>query len=446
MHFGNWEHFYSGGEIVISGYNNNDNQTTLQIPSEIDGKPVKHIRGMYSNNWENTITVKLVIPATVESLGSGVFSYLPNLNEVEIASDSSFLKNIGGMILSKDGKKYICTVPNVSGKVTVPDGVTTICSGCLSDGVTEIVLPATVTTISERAFLNMSGLKSVSMKDGIQTVGDQAFSGCSALTSLTFGSGLTSIGNKAFNFCDSLTSITLPGTVTSIGASSEYISYDFKFHIPKDSATENALKAADFTNYDYTAEAAPASKTDNSSTSDTSSAGTSPAGTSALTAGASFTSGNANVTVSGEDTATLTAPVNKAASSVKVPNTVTGTDGKTYKVTAIANNAFRNCKNLKTAVIGDNVKTVGKNAFAGCTALKSVTVGKNVTKLGASAFSGSKKLTKIKIKSLYLKSVGKKALKGIAANAKIKVPAKKLAAYKKLFKNKGQGKKVTISK
>lgn len=44
------------------------------------------------------------------------------------------------------------------------------------------------------------------------------------------------------------------------------------------------------------------------------------------------------------------------------------------------------------------------------------------------------------------KSVGKNAFKGIKANAKIKVPSKKLKAYKKILKNKGQGNKVKIVK
>lgn len=47
---------------------------------------------------------------------------------------------------------------------------------------------------------------------------------------------------------------------------------------------------------------------------------------------------------------------------------------------------------------------------------------------------------------MIVKSVGKNALKGIKLTAKIKVPAKKLTAYKKLLKGKGQGKKVKITK
>ena len=74
------------------------------------------------------------------------------------------------------------------------------------------------------------------------------------------------------------------------------------------------------------------------------------------------------------------------------------------------------------------------------------TVLEYLKKIGKETFKGNSKLSSITIKSTALKSVGKDALKGIQSNAKIKVPAKKLSAYKKLLKNKGQGKKVKITK
>lgn len=42
--------------------------------------------------------------------------------------------------------------------------------------------------------------------------------------------------------------------------------------------------------------------------------------------------------------------------------------------------------------------------------------------------------------------IGKNAFKGISVKAKIKVSSSKLKAYKKLLRNKGQGKKVKITK
>ena len=188
---------------------------------------------------------------------------------------------------------------------------------------------------------------------------------------------------------------------------------------------------------------------------------------------------------------TFVKPKSGVTGTVKIPDTVT-IDGITYNVTAIEANAFKNNKNITKVIIGNNVTVIGKNAFAGCKKLSSVTVGKKVktisagafsgcaklktvklgsavttigdkafykctsltsitipskvTKIGKSAFEGCKKLKTITVKSTKLKSVGKKALKGIHTKAKIKVPKSKLAKYKRLFKNKGQGKNVKVTK
>ena len=117
--------------------------------------------------------------------------------------------------------------------------------------------------------------------------------------------------------------------------------------------------------------------------------------------------------VSGK-TAKAVKSTKKTAAKVSIHTTVKIGD-KTYKVTAISANAFKNNKKLKTVVIGKNVKTIGKNAFAGDKALKKVTVkGKLLKKVSTGAFkkAGTKKTV-------------------------IKVPAAKKKAYKKLFKAAG---------
>ena len=161
-------------------------------------------------------------------------------------------------------------------------------------------------------------------------------------------------------------------------------------------------------------------------------------------------------------------PVNKKAKTVSIPATVK-INGVTYKVTKIADNAFKNNKTVTKVTVGSNIKSIGKNAFYKCTKLKTVKIGKNVTevganafkgcssltsvtlpskatKIGANAFSGCKKLKTIKITSTKLtsKTVSKNAFKGLTKATTIKVPKKKLSAYKKLFKQKGLSSKVTV--
>ena len=141
------------------------------------------------------------------------------------------------------------------------------------------------------------------------------------------------------------------------------------------------------------------------------------------------------------------APKSGAKGTVTVPLAVT-IDGVTYKVTSIADNAFKGNKKIKKLVIGSNITSIGKNAFAGCTGLTSITIGKNVTKIGKNAFTGCKKLKSITIKTKKLtnKSVAKKAFSGISKKVTIKVPKSKYKTYKKLLPAKGLKKAVKLRK
>ena len=177
--------------------------------------------------------------------------------------------------------------------------------------------------------------------------------------------------------------------------------------------------------------------------------------------------------------------------SATIPATVT-INGATYKITAIADNAFKKNTTITSVDIGKNVKKIGKSAFQGCTKLKTVKGCKGITSIGANAFSGDKKLTSIamgtkltaigdkafykcsaltkitipakvvkigksafqgckKLKTITIKTakltskkVGAKAFTGTASNATIKVPKKSLKAYKQWLVKKGAGKKVKI--
>lgn len=119
---------------------------------------------------------------------------------------------------------------------------------------------------------------------------------------------------------------------------------------------------------------------------------------------------------------TVTGVKKKTLKTITVKNTVK-IKGKTFKITAIGNSAFKNCRKVTKVTIGKNVTAIGKKAFYKCAKIKTIT-----------------------IKSTKLKKVGKKAFSGISSKAKIKVPKKKVKSYKKILKNKGQKSSVTITK
>ena len=118
-----------------------------------------------------------------------------------------------------------CTKP--TGNLTIPNSVTNYSTypvtsigdhafyGC--NGLTSVTIPNTVTTIGDYAFYGCDGLTSVTISNTVTTIGDYAFSGCSGLTSITIPNTVTTIGDYAFRNCSGLTSITIPNSVTSIG-------------------------------------------------------------------------------------------------------------------------------------------------------------------------------------------------------------------------------------
>ena len=116
------------------------------------------------------------------------------------------------------------------------------------------------------------------------------------------------------------------------------------------------------------------------------------------------------------------APKNKKQKKTAVPDSIK-INGVTYKVTSIAKSAFKNNKKLKTVTIGKNVSKIGANVFSGCKKLKTITI----------------KSTKLKAKTL-----SKSTFKGITKATTVKVPKKKLSAYKKLFKSRGLSSKVKV--
>lgn len=118
------------------------------------------------------------------------------------------------------------------------------------------------------------------------------------------------------------------------------------------------------------------------------------------------------------------ATVTKTKKSIKkltIPNKVK-IGGKNYPVTKINRGVFKNCKKLKTVVIGKNVKTIGKNAFKGCKKLKSIKFkGTKVTKIGKGAFSGIYKKAVVNVPKKSKKKYKKKLTKKTGITSKMKI-------------------------
>ncbi len=63
------------------------------------------------------------------------------------------------------------------------------------------------------------------------------------------------------------------------------------------------------------------------------------------------------------------------------------------RVTAIGDNAFRNCTGLTSVQLPKSIKTIGQNAFYGCTGLTQLTIPNGVSSIGDQAFGNCSGLT-----------------------------------------------------
>lgn len=89
--------------------------------------------------------------------------------------------------------------------------------------------------------------------------------------------------------------------------------------------------------------------------------------------------GNANSTYSGK---------------VVVPARVSH-QGKSYIVSAVGENTFRDCNDLTRVELPNTVKAIGPSAFYGCVGVRSVSVGNSLVTVGNEAFSKCSKLEKM---------------------------------------------------
>lgn len=221
------------------------------------------------------------------------------------------------------------------GSITIPKRIST-------GGVTYAVK-----AIGQNAFINCTGLTSVTINAEITSIEEEAFCYCSSLTSITLPYGVTTIGRRAFYGCSTLSSVTLPSTLTTIG----YSAFDDCY----------ALAAIDI----------PSSVTsiDGAAFSDCRSLTTLVLPNGITNVGDWFCDNCSGLT------------------EMVIPNSVT----------SIGQSAFKNCTNIEAITLSENLTSIGKEAFRACSSLTSINIPEGVTSIGEYTFYGCSNLTSLTI-------------------------------------------------
>jgi len=194
--------------------------TSIEIPSSVNGLPViaigdingfsAHPQGL--RNCSSLISIK--IPNSITSIGFAAFAGCSSLTSITIPNSVTYI-----------GDDAFSGCSSLT-SITIPSRVTYIGDGAFADCTINITVDPSNTNFkvqdrilySATAILyipNISG--AVTIPYGITSIGDSAFYGQVGLSSITIPNSVTSIGGWAFSACISLSSITIPNSVTSIG-------------------------------------------------------------------------------------------------------------------------------------------------------------------------------------------------------------------------------------
>jgi len=283
---------------VMICYNWNNDKTELTVT----------YRGDYVTAQLNWYPSKVIIPESVEYNGS-----IYNVTA------------IGYYAFGFSGINSVVIPPSVT---SIEDYAFVACGG-----ITSIIIPENVITIGNNAFEDCS-LKAVTIPSKVTSIGNHAFNG-NPLTSVIFSNGSNGLTIGAFAFANSwgLTSVTIPNNVTygygAFGACPDLTSIIVEDDNPNYVSVDGVLYSKDMTKI-------------------------------------------------------LCYPKGKTNNSFSIPNSVT----------CIENGSFFSC-DLQSVDIPNSVVAIGKYAFEFCNGLTSVTIPDAVTYIGEQAFQGCDLLTSV---------------------------------------------------
>lgn len=146
------------------------------------------------------------IPKSTVSIAEHAFLECSGLETVNVAEGNPNYRSSGNCLIDTETKSLILG----SNKSVIPnDGsVTKIANFAFYklDGLTNIVIPSTVTSIEKFAFYG-AGLKIVNISEGVTYIGELSFAYCKGLTRLTIPKSVILIEKGAFIGCSNLESI-----------------------------------------------------------------------------------------------------------------------------------------------------------------------------------------------------------------------------------------------
>lgn len=337
--------------LGFKSFNNCSNLTKVTIPSSItlyNGEGTKEgSEGFFSNCKKLT---------SAGPLGSGCnieFGWTNTIPECAFMGCNGLSNIILPNSITSIGNLAFNSCSNLS-NIAIPDGVTSIgkyaFAGC--SGLSNITIPDSITSIGIYAFSDCSSLAGITIPDSITSIEIDTFHGCSSLTSISIPQSVTDIKNRAFYNCSSLSSITIPNSVTSIGSGAFYgCSKLTNVSIPT-SVTSIGFRAFW-----------------------------------GCTSLSSIEVDSANQTYISQNGVVYIRDMENKEHVFLYPEGKAGVYTIPNGVISIGDEAFRHCSRLASITIPNSVISIGEDAFSGCSGLTSIFIPNSLTSIEKSAFS-----------------------------------------------------------
>jgi hypothetical protein len=155
----------------------------------------------------------IALPASLETLGDSCFSDSRGIDEITFEAGSK-LKEIGSNCFYRVSRME---------SITIPPLVEVLPSGCLSSmeclRTVKFAAGSRLKTMETNAFQDDGSLSSIAIPASVETIEDGCFWDCVALKTVTFarGSKIRRLGYRAFMNCRSLKGISLPASLEYVG-------------------------------------------------------------------------------------------------------------------------------------------------------------------------------------------------------------------------------------
>ena len=180
----------------------------------------------------HTSLTGIEIPNSVTSIGDGAFNGCSGLTSIEIPNS---VKSVGYYAFAGCSSLTSIVVDSGNTKYDSRNGCNAIietASNTLIAGCQNTIIPNSVTSIEEWAFIGHTSLTSIEIPNSVTSIGDDAFAYCSSLTSIEIPNRVVWIGNSAFAYCWNLTKITCWATVPPTIDFNTFSNYSADLYVP----------------------------------------------------------------------------------------------------------------------------------------------------------------------------------------------------------------------